>query len=210
MATKKKTLTPGLRFNRLAVLCDTGKRDAHRGLIVKCRCDCGKVVEARMKNLRSGDKQSCGCLYKETRADLPKTLITHGLSHTPAAQRWNAMLARCNNPDHPRYFDYGGRGIRVCKRWSLPEGQGLINFVTDMGQPPVGKEIDRRNNDGDYRKSNCRWATRRRQANNKRPNALVTYQGKELTIAQLSRRLGLDYDTTYTKYRSKARIRSEA
>lgn len=74
------------------------------------------------------------------------------------------MRQRCENPNNSRYADYGGRGIRVCKRWA-----DFRNFIADMGKKPEGSSLDRRNNDGDYKPSNCRWATAKQQANNRRP-----------------------------------------
>lgn len=76
---------------------------------------------------------------------------------------WDAMLQRCTNVKHHKWKDYGGRGIRVCRRWHKFE-----NFLADMGERPVGKTLDRKNNDGNYCKGNCRWATRSEQQRNKR------------------------------------------
>lgn len=76
---------------------------------------------------------------------------------------WVHMRQRCNNPNNPGYLDYGGRGIRVCDRWNKFE-----NFLTDMGERPEDRSLDRINNDGNYEPSNCRWATRKTQNNNKR------------------------------------------
>jgi hypothetical protein len=74
------------------------------------------------------------------------------------------MLQRCLNPNNAAYRFYGGRGIRVCKRWLIFE-----NFYADMGDPPPGKSINRIDNDGNYEPGNCEWATPSMQAANRRP-----------------------------------------
>jgi hypothetical protein len=72
------------------------------------------------------------------------------------------MRERCTNPKNKRFKDYGGRGIKVCDRWEQFE-----NFYADMGIRPVGTTIDRKDNDGNYEPSNCRWATDAEQRANK-------------------------------------------
>jgi hypothetical protein len=78
---------------------------------------------------------------------------------------WAAAKARCANPNHPSFPYYGGRGIRMCQRWS----ESFEAFMADMGDRPDGLELDRIDNDGDYEPGNCRWATRSQQNSNRRP-----------------------------------------
>jgi hypothetical protein len=84
---------------------------------------------------------------------------------SPTYRSWQAMRQRCLNPNAASYDDYGGRGIKVCKRWL----HSFDNFIEDMGLRPAGTSIDRYpNKNGDYKKSNCRWATRSQQSSNRR------------------------------------------
>lgn len=128
-----------------------------------CKCDCGNTCLTR----RGGSK-SCGCIQREflTRTN-PQRAIKHGLSKSPEYAIWSGMLTRCYNPSATHYADYGGRGIKVCKRWRGE--QGFQHFYADMGPRPEGKSLDRKNNNGNYTPSNCKWSTQRTQALNRRP-----------------------------------------
>ena len=86
----------------------------------------------------------------------------HGMTDMSEHNTWRAMFQRCTNPKDKRFKNYGGRGITVCDRWKK-----FVNFYEDMGDRPKGLTIDRVNNNGNYEKSNCRWATLIEQANNK-------------------------------------------
>jgi hypothetical protein len=144
----------GRRFNRLVAIERIGKKWL-------CICDCGNEKLFNPSNLKRGLTKSCGCFNKELCRTKAKR--THGKSLTTEYKIWQGMHQRCGNPNDKNYPDYGARGISVCERWSEFEF-----FYEDMGQRPVGLSIDRKNNDGNYEPSNCRWATPAEQNSNKR------------------------------------------
>ena len=117
-----------------------------------------------------------------------KRRAKHGMYKSRAYQVWDAIKSRCLNPNNNHYHRYGGRGITLCKRW-----QKFENFLEDMGEPPKGMTIDRKNNNRGYMPSNCRWATPQQQANNRYTNTYITYKGKTQTIAEWSRETGVRY-----------------
>lgn len=163
----------GKRFGRLVVINYNGK---YKWL---CLCDCTNYSLGSSSSLNSGDKKSCGCLQKELLSDRS---IKHNMRHTTEYEIWAGMKKRCYNPKCKRYTGYGGRGIKVCDRW-LDKARGFQNFLEDMGMRPEGKSLDRfPNNDGDYSKENCRWATNEEQARNKRTNVWIEYEGLNMIL----------------------------
>jgi hypothetical protein len=100
---------------------------------------------------------------------------------------WLKMWQRCTNPKQMGYKNYGGRGIKVCERWSK-----FVNFLTDLGPKPTPKHsIERRDNNGDYTPTNCYWATRHQQHRNTRKNVWITFEGETLCLKDWERRLGM-------------------
>jgi len=89
------------------------------------------------------------------------------------------MRDRCNNPQFPAYPFYGGRGITVSKEWN-----DYTVFLKDMGERPKGLSLDRIDNDGDYRKDNCKWSTQKEQMRNMRGNHIIEYDGKSMCVAE--------------------------
>lgn len=94
---------------------------------------------------------------------------------------WARMIQRCTNPKADKYRYYGGRGIKVCRRWRRFE-----MFLADMGRAPKGRLLERRNNNSGYRPGNCYWATREEQARNKRNSKLTTKTAAEVREQALS------------------------
>lgn len=91
---------------------------------------------------------------------------------------WIGMRKRCNTPGCSAYKHYGALGVLVCERWDI-----FDNFVADMGPRPAGLTLDRINPFGNYEPSNCRWATRAVQANNKRKQFLKRQTAEEARAA---------------------------
>jgi hypothetical protein len=122
---------------------------------------------------------------------------THGESHTTLFKVWSGLFQRCNNPSHRSYANYGGRGIAVCDRWQLYE-----NFRDDMAVGHAqGLQLDRINNDLGYSPENCRWATPRENNRNKSTNVRVLYEGRLVTLIELSESLGIAPATIKARHR---------
>lgn len=150
----------GKRFTKLLVIKRVAN-DKSGNPHWLCKCDCGNYKVIQGGNLRSGHTKSCGCLQKER-------VQTHGMSTIPEYQVYYAMISRCYNSNNQAYKYYGGRGITVCDRWL----SSFISFLNDMGKKPgLLYTIERINNDGNYTSDNCKWATAKEQAGNKRLNS---------------------------------------
>lgn len=120
---------------------------------------------------------------------------SHGYTGTKVYNIWKDMLHRCSNKNHHAYKYYGNRGIKVSKKWLL-----FSNFILDMGEPK-GKSLERRNNNKGYSKNNCFWATKKQQANNRRSNRFIEYNGQRKTLSQWADVIGLKSHTIARRIR---------
>ena len=136
---------------------------------------------------------------EETKEKIRKKSLKHGMSGTKTYESWASMKARCLNPNHKNYKNYGGRGIVICECWLGKNG--FQNFFNEMGEKPKGLSIDRIDNNKGYCKSNCRYATQKQQLNNIRRNRLLTYKNKTQNVTQWAEELGINRNTLFGRIR---------
>ena len=195
---KKHPSLIGKKFHRLMVLKEIG-RNKHGKIIWQCMCDCGNTTETLGVYLRNGDTKSCGCFGIEQRILKVKK---HGMSRKKisAYETWKGMNARCNNPNHKKYPDYGGRGIKVCDRW-----KDFNLFFEDMGHKPTkSHSLDRfPDMDGDYSSENCRWATDYQQSRNKRNNRWFDHAGKKMIMEDWAKYFNIHMSTLWEHLKTK-------
>lgn len=169
----------GKRFGLLFILFFAGKIGRLSRWV--CQCDCGNRVVRSTARLTAGSK-SCGCLRK----------IKHGASCggkvSTEYATWSGIRQRCLNPKNDNFHNYGGRGIKMCDRWR----DSFSDFLLDMGAKPSPRHsIERIDNNGDYCKENCRWATHPEQCRNKRINRFIEYNGVRYILSDLAKLLGI-------------------
>lgn len=197
----------GKKFGRLTVIrhCKRPKGYVNTLAWWLCVCECGTKKRVAGDKLRNGDTISCGCFRSaelaKGRRSLHEAIFSHGLSRTPEYTAWRHMLRRCCNKKDPVYSCYGGRGITVCKKWR----DSFLAFLKDMGLRPKGNRrqwsIDRKENNGNYEPRNCRWVTKKEQANNTRGNRPVILDGKIVSQGEAAIILGITRKSVSRKLR---------
>jgi hypothetical protein len=177
----RRDLVPGAQVGSLTVV-EAPKPAERRATF---RCACGTVRSALVSNVLSGRTRSCGCVSGRKGENLRK----HGRARTPEYVAWCNAKARCHRPSHPRFAEWGGRGIAMCDRW-----RGSFEaFLADMGpRPGPGYSIDRIDNDRGYEPGNCRWASAKEQSTN-RPSWVhgIEFNGERLTLTDWAARIGI-------------------
>ena len=177
----------GKTFGRLTVI--SRSKNKFGRVYWLCKCECGNEKSISGKELNNGNTRSCGCLRKEISATKART---HGQTESRLYYIWLTMKQRCENPNSAKAKDYCHRGITVCPEWhsfEVFQEWALANGYAD------NLTIDRIDNNKDYSPDNCRWTDNKTQANNRRSNVLITFNGITQTIAQWAEQLGMKFNT---------------
>lgn len=183
----------GQKFGRLMVVERVG---TIRGQAAwRCECDCGNTTIVPSHDLKRGSTKSCGCYAAELSR---QRLETHGLTKTRIFRTWTSMISRCSNDRCFQAFSsYGGRGISVCDEWK----NDFVKFYEWSINNGYSENltIDRIDNDGNYEPSNCRWASHKVQANNRRITRHLTLMGETKSISEWAELYGIKYNTIWCR-----------
>lgn len=189
----------GQRFGKLTVLDPTDMKNPGKcgNIIWKCQCDCGNITYVQTCNLiaKKNKTVSCGChrIEKATK---------HGKAGEKIYKTWTAMKQRCVNENNKHYKDYGGRGITVCEEWAGENGfENFYNWSINNGYDEK-LTIDRIDNNSGYRPDNCRWTTKRVQANNTRQNHYVTINGETHTLTEWAEIYKMNLETVRNRIKA--------
>ena len=181
----------GHQFNKMTVIGTSQKKCANKNFMYwTCQCECGNIKEVREDHIFDGKIISCGCHKDKLTRERMKT---HEDSSSSLYGRWSHIKGRCCCPTDDAYVNYGSRGITMCDEWTNSYESFRDWSLANGYQPDLS--IDRIDNNKGYSPENCRWASVKIQANNKRNNHMITYNGETHTLAEWAEMLGLTQAT---------------
>lgn len=186
----KKIDLIGVSFGRLTILNQYFDKN---GKFLECACSCGNYVIVRDSNRKSGSTNSCGCL----RMGEGNPMFKHGHKSngvgSPEYYSWESMKSRCYYPSHKSYKDYGGKGVTVCDRWL----NSFELFLKDMStRPSMSHTLDRYPIiNGNYEPTNCRWATKKQQAEGRSSTRWEYDNGVKMTQSDWARYFSIHVTT---------------
>lgn len=176
----------GQRFGRLLVV----ERRGRRGGSWLCKCDCGKLVTLPTSDFISGGQIACGCMSG-------KGNRKHGMHNTVFYGKWDSMKRRCENPSMHNYPLYGGRGIKCFWKSFEAFKEDMYETYLEHKKDYPNSSIERIDNEGNYCKENCRWATNSEQSKNRRSNVVISFRGEKKILTDWAREFGLPKTTLW-------------
>ena len=206
----RNPVIPGTQYTDWTVLNEAEPRrrnsDNKPQRMVSCRCICGLESPVYLAHLRQARSTGCGCTSAKK---FSERLTKHGESAhgmTRAYKIWRSMNSRCHTPTGSGYAAYGALGISVCDQWR----HSFETFISDMGHPNPEQSIDRIKNSLGYTPENCRWSTKKTQANNMTSNIRLEYAGQIMTLAEISELTGIKYSKLWYRIQHKNMTLDEA
>jgi hypothetical protein len=167
----------GKKFNKLTAISYAGNQKW------QFQCECGNIIVKAASDVKRGKTKSCSRLC-----------TTGNPSKHPLYQTWDGIKKRCYQQNATGYQNYGGRGIVMCEEWK----SSFWQFASDMGDKPFNAStIERLDNNKNYCKENCVWATPKEQANNRRNNIYISYKREVYTLFNICKLLNLTHSTVY-------------
>lgn len=154
-------------------------------------CSCGATKAISISNVERGAVKSCGCYFKEK-----PNRLTHGGTGTRLYNIWKSIRERCKTPSCSSFKNYGGRGISIYEEWS--SFATFKEWALSHGYSE-GLTIDRIDVNGNYEPDNCRWATYKAQANNKRNNRYIEYKGQVKTLTEWAEKYNIKAATLWAR-----------
>lgn len=191
----------GRRFGLLVITgygIPSMQKNGRSKVVANFKCDCGKIGESLLSTIVNRSK-SCGCQRHINR-------VTHGMTGHRLYNIWAGMLDRCNNENHKRYKDYGGRGIKVCKWWL--NNSNFFNWAINNGYKD-DLTLERNNVNGNYSPYNCSWKTHKEQSRNTRRNITIELNGIKKSFSEWCEIYGAKYKLAYSRMKKGFAINEE-